>query len=127
MNTWDESLASCSAPQENQYNIDVLFPRESISASPVSPSSLHVDQDGSSPHGRSAKRYRYGNAVAAGAGRLGAHGANLEFDEEDEIEEEELPMFGTPQSGRDRRGTPIAVNSAGYRPQYREDNDCHYY
>lgn len=26
MNTWHESLASCSAPQENQYNIATFFP-----------------------------------------------------------------------------------------------------
>lgn len=26
MNTWNESLASCSAPQENQYTVDALFP-----------------------------------------------------------------------------------------------------
>ncbi|CAM9112323.1 unnamed protein product, partial [Scytosiphon promiscuus] len=26
MNTWQESLASCSAPQENQYDVEVLFP-----------------------------------------------------------------------------------------------------
>lgn len=26
MNTWHESLASCSAPQENQYNVTAIFP-----------------------------------------------------------------------------------------------------
>lgn len=35
MNTWHESLASCSAPQENQYSIATLFPPQPQKTSPA--------------------------------------------------------------------------------------------
>lgn len=41
MNTWHESLASCSAPQENQYTTETLFP------SPEPPGS---DENGDPDH-----------------------------------------------------------------------------
>ncbi|CBN78420.1 conserved unknown protein [Ectocarpus siliculosus] len=53
MNTWNESLASCSAPQENQYTVDALFP-------PPEPARSDSDHD----------------EDAGGGGGGGGHGMN---------------------------------------------------
>lgn len=42
MNTWDEARSSCSAPQENQFDMDMLFPE---SPTPSRASSEHGDND----------------------------------------------------------------------------------
>ncbi|CAM9766795.1 unnamed protein product, partial [Ectocarpus sp. 12 AP-2014] len=67
MNTWNESLASCSAPQENQYTVDALFPPQE----PARSDSDHDEDDGAAaaaPAGHGTKRRDGGDSDYEGEG-----------------------------------------------------------
>lgn len=65
MNTWHESLASCSAPQENQYTTESLFP--SPEAAPDSDSDQHP------PHAQQQQHPHDGSEDGGGGRRDGGY------------------------------------------------------
>lgn len=129
MNTWDESLASCSAPQENQYTTQMLLPAEKEFESPVSTASLRSENDSASKRRRAAKAYRYATHSASavgGPGRSGGAPIDLECEEEEDLEEDEVEVYPSPHAWRHRTAAPYLPRGPLHSFRYRHQNELYY-